>query len=124
MILTPHERMVIVESIKHWQNDIINRFKHGQTIKKKENYTYLMFWSDGSQLEDTSDRCPLCRMFMLSGKTSDHHCARCPYYRRYGYSCDSTQGHWFTWTKKRILQNAEAMRDALKDLLILDREGQ
>lgn len=110
MRLSEKQKKAIRASVRHWQKDIIDRFKIGDSVGERSSLYNR--WKSGAIIKDSSAWCELCRGYAAVGGTD---CDRCPYFKFYGHNC--TAGHWGQWWANSCLENAEAMRDALKAML-------
>ena len=133
--LSREEIKAIIESYVHWNVDIVQRFEAGDklTLRKwtdgNNRRFKQMVWKDGSGIKDTTSFCALCmHAFKVNTAWPDEMrytvkmCTVCPYYKHYGYTCDSHQGHWTKWNSNRCIETAIAMRDAIIEIICPAKE--
>ena len=102
----------IQESVDHWEKNIIGKFKEG--LLPTTDYQ----WSDGQDISDGGENCPLCRKYFKNGDCAEAACGTCPYTLYYGEVCDKEySGFWYKWEDHRSIETATAMRDALVEIL-------
>lgn len=112
---SPKERKAVLDSIRHWIEDIQGPLERGDTID-----TTTWFWEkDNTRVRAAAIDCPLCRTCFGKG------CTPCPYYRRYGHECDEgfiecdddEQGAYYKFSERPTLSTCNAMIDALRGIL-------
>jgi hypothetical protein len=109
MSLSPEERQAVQESRDHWERDICVPLRNGDSITEDLS---LSWESDGKPVPISGDSCALCQRH-----TS---CRQCPLFPR-RKACGNPYSPYGKFWDNPTLKNAEAMRDALQE--ILDEEG-
>lgn len=107
MNIVSQQREALINSINHWQIDIIDKFEVGHFVIISG---YNDHWNDNSNIQDKTKYCSLCYVYYT--------CQYCPYTQYYGYNCNQLKSHWNTWRRHLNLETAIAMKDALIRILV------
>lgn len=108
MKLSKRAEIALKKSIKHWQDDIIERFeKNDEIIIPNE---YPVWKSNYSNVKCYKEHCTLCILFYERGK-----CTKCPYYKFYKEKCYLK--HWILFINNLNSETALAMKKSLEAIL-------
>ena len=113
------EVQAVKESIKHWEEDIIQPLRKGRVIT---HHSWSLVWADNlKRVPYTSKDCPLCDAYLdkevSDEEDSEECCEHCPYYQHYAFTCDAHSGYWTKFRNDPSLENAEEMKSALLKIL-------
>lgn len=109
--LDKKEVKAVKDSIAHWKRDIQAKLKKGIKIMEMElEGTAGCVWADDhKEVPCFASKCPLCEFY------SKDNCVLCPYYRKYGISCNSL--HWWLFIKDPCLKTCNGMIKSLENIL-------
>jgi hypothetical protein len=123
--LNKEEIKAVEDSIKHWQEDVINMYNKGFKIKSTLSWVWVQDDCTVGRVKVDGSNCPLCELYY---NTKTKACGECPYFKYYNYRCDETEfsnntgikeriGHWSKFVGDPYLETAINMRDALIKIL-------
>jgi hypothetical protein len=122
MSLPPEERQAVQESRDHWEKDICVPLREGDSVVLD-----LLRWkSDRRGVQISPNDCALCKKHLGFSRWAtcrgNQTNSPCPLYLR-GKMCGALGSPYLKFRNEPTLQNAEAMRDALQEILDEGGEG-
>ena len=112
MTLTPEGRQAVIDSIEHWNRDIVAELEKGRKIR-------ACCWLDtDAPVPMSAWHCPLCKMCRMSIQGCVD-CSRCPYVNKYFNPCDDEDNEeaWAVFRNEPTLAHARAMVKKLEGIL-------
>lgn len=109
--LSKKEIKAVKDSIKHWEKDIQAPLLKGDKIDEKG----IRWISTGQRVKFSEEDCPLCRFANEKSPFDFDACLVCPYFKKYGNSCD--EKHWLKFVHNPNLRNCNTMIRALEMIL-------
>lgn len=114
--LTNEEIEAVKDSIKHWEKDIRDRFKKGDSIIGTS--TPFIWSSDSSIVMMYEENCALCLLVKWKNSSGYKFCMNCAYFKKYRITCtDLKKGKWNKFRDNPTLKNCNKMIEALENIL-------
>lgn len=114
-------------SIKHWHEDIIERFEKGDIPYESGVISFNLYkWKSNDELLRIQGHdCPLCELIITPyAITERNRCKKCPLEIK-GWGCNTnTNAPWRTFKRQPTLKNAQAMVAVLEECLEALEKGE
>lgn len=101
-------KKAIEQSIKHWENHILQPLLDGKQIYEGPKCKTLLWKHSYKSVKCYSVSCPLCKFF-------DYICNECPL-SKYSYCCHNKKSQWFNFRQTPNITNARKMIKTLKSV--------